>query len=328
MGWRLKKAEVLYLRSRHEVVEAARRLNAHGGITCEREEKARREALIKAKILNGEMRPFTWALAEVKEYPHERECHRVDGQHSSTVFLGFGDEEWQRVRFPVVVFWEEQECDTIGDLPTLFEQYNPPWSSRSAEDLVGVHAGIHADLLPLLKDRYVSVKTTAGLSWHAVKLEGKPKGSQFQAMHDNDVTHAFLLWCASFLQKRKTEEMLHKVVLGAMRHVFPTAEDGGRTFWENVALGKTRNEEEKPAYKLAVFLELLADSHAEWPRPISKHFHGKTPSEVQIFATCLTAYRSDRLGRRVGDVFEPSKGDSIKDVAARHDAQMGRRVVA
>ncbi len=158
MGFRLKKAEVLTLKSKEEVLKLARRLNAHGGIECERQEKAAREAKIRAKILGGEMRPFTWALGKVLE---NSTTARVDGQHSSRVFETLGEEDWASVKLPVVVFWEEHDCDKMTDLALLFEQFNPPWSSRNAEDLMGAHAGIHEDLKPLLKDRHVAVKVAA-----------------------------------------------------------------------------------------------------------------------------------------------------------------------
>lgn len=310
------KTKMLTLKTKEEVLVKAAELKGYGGTECERQEKDARKRKIKSKILGGEMRPFTWAVGQVGDL-----TRRVDGQHSSEDFLELTPEEWAQVRFPVVVFWEHNDCDTLRDLAVLFEQYNPPWSSRNTEDLIGAHFGIHADLRPL-EDRHVNARVTAGMAWYAEKAQGKPRspGAQFQIVHDDGDAHAFLLWCGSFLQRKKTEEMFHPAVIGAMRHTYRADDPTTQSLWKQVALGKKNNEEGSPAYKLAVFLEMLADAEAEWPRAVSKNFtgKGKKPSEAQVFATCLRAYQGERSGKRLGDIFDDAKGKKVKEVAAEH----------
>ncbi len=321
MGFHLNvaKTKLLTLNTKEEVLATAAKLKGHGGTECERQEKEAREAHIRAKILGGEMRPFTWAVGEVVDITIIR---RVDGQHSSEVFLGLSPEDWLLVRFPVVVLWEHNDCDTMRDLPVLFEQYNPPWSSRNPQDLIGAHFGIHEDLKDRI-DRHVGVCVTHGMAWYDEKISGKRRAgtSQFQLVHDNHDTHAFLIWCGSFLEKRKTEEMFHPAVIAAMRHTFDMKEPASRVLWERVALGKKNNEEGSPAYKLATFLEMLADKQADWPRAISKHFPAKSkkPTPAQVFATCLNAYRGERLGKRLGDIFDSVKGKKVKQIADEFD---------
>jgi hypothetical protein len=314
MGFSLKKATMLTLRTKDEVLKEAQRLKGFGGTECEREEKEKRKEKIKSKILSGDMRPFTWAVGEVRGGP----TRRVDGQHSSEVFLELTEEEWRQVRLPVIVFQEWYDCETLRDLPVLFEQFNPPWSSRNAEDLIGAHFGIHEDLQGRI-DRHVATRITHGMSWYARKVEGRGKDStrQFNMVHENHDTHAFLIWCGSFLQRRKTEEMFHPSVVGAMRHTFCAEDETYCDFWKMVAGGKATNEEGTPAYKLAKFLEDLADPQAEWPRSIAKHFGTKRrPSEAQVFATCLAAFLGHRTGKRLGDIFTDTKSLTVKQVAA------------
>lgn len=331
MGFRLKKAETMELKNREEVLAVAKKLAAYGGTECERQDKASRKEKIKAKITGGEMRPFTWAVGEVtEEGPHKGLTRRVDGQHSSEDFLELTPEEWAKVRFPVVVSWEHYLCDRLLDLPVLFEQFNPPWSSRSSEDLVGAHVAIHEELRGL-KDRFMLDKVTKGMAWYSRGVVGLAKSGsrQFEIIHDNHDTHAFLLWCGSFLQKGKTNEMFHQAVIGAVRHTFDAADPGQCEFWKRVALGgKTQNEDGTPEYKLADFLATLADKQPEWPRSVAKYL-GKSGrlSDAQVFATCLNAYRAATAGKRIGDIFEPvKKGMRLKEIAAGFDPKSDKKV--
>jgi hypothetical protein len=323
MGFRLKKAQTLALKTRDEVIELAAKLKGYGGTECERQEKEGRKEKIRAKIFGGEMRPFTWAIGEVVGGPHKGLIRRVDGQHSSEVFLEMTTEDWSRVPFPVVAVWEHYECDDIIDMAVLFEQFNPSWSSRSSEDLVGAHVQIHEDLRDL-KDRFVLDKVTKGMAWYARGVLGLDKAStrQFMIVHDNHDTHAFLLWCGSFLQKGKTNEMLHPATVGAMRHMFDAENPDPSEFWKRVATGgKTQNEEGSPEYKLADFLAGIADPvNADWPKSVAKHF-GKSarPADNQVFATCLNAFTGSHAGKRMGDIFVPvKKGQRLKEIAAQY----------
>jgi len=309
------KTTIHVCRTKEEVLALAARLHGHGGTECERTLRSLRIRKLRERVLGGEMRPFTWAVGSVGDF-----VRRVDGQHSSEMFLGFTPEDWAKIQFPVLVFWEHNDCDTIRDLPDLFEQYNPNWSSRSQEDLVGAHFGIHPELKGL-EDRHVNNMLLHGMEWHARGVLGKPKSSHFTLVHDNDDTHDFLLWCGSFLTRHQTAQMLHPAVIAAMWHSFDGSERC-RLFWQNVASGCKDNPPETVTYKLAAFLDMLADgTKAEWPRTVAKHFtpKGNAPSAIQVFATCLGAYHADHSGKRVGEVFEPAKGSKAKDVASGFD---------
>lgn len=313
MAFRLKSADVQTLHRRDQLTDLAGKLKAMGGTESEREERDRIKARIKEKVLSHGTTTFRWCFGNVLSSGLQR---RVNGQHSSEVFLELTAEEWRQVRFPIVVIWEEYECDTIEDLPSLFEQFDPTWSSRNKQDLIGAHMGIHEDLRKGVS-RYIAEKATAGISWYASKVEGNRKTGpefQFSLVHDKDAS-AFLLFCGTFLQRKKTDEMTNKAVMAAMYHT--ATDDDIKNFWRRVAGGKVHLDADSVEYKLSEFLEMVADPQAEWPRNVKKHFNRghERPDDKDIFATCLNALSSYLKGRKIGEVFTPAKGKSASEIA-------------
>src|SRR5262245_35442812 len=278
MGFRLVRVEVITLQNPEEARKAADKLRGYGGTDCEREDKAVRKGKIRDKLFHDELLSFDWRVGKVLPAGPER---RVDGQHSSEVFLELTPEDWQRVRFPLTVVWSWYECDTLRDLPNLFEQFNPPWSTRDAKDIMGAHLGIQEDLRGTV-NRHLGLKGVTGLLWFKQNVNGEKltKGSKFQIVHDNGEIHAFLVWAASLLsaprvknKPGKSEEMLLPPVIAAMflttRH-----DEAARDFWRLVGGGKRSLafDADTPMYKLAEFLEMNDDKFAIWPEPWQRHF--------------------------------------------------------
>jgi hypothetical protein len=77
MSFRLRSVELLTLQTSDAIRTAALKLKTLGGTESEREDKARRMAHIKAKILGGEMTPFRWCVGHVTALGLSR---RVNGQ--------------------------------------------------------------------------------------------------------------------------------------------------------------------------------------------------------------------------------------------------------
>lgn len=322
MAFRLKKTEVLTLKGQEEVRRVAMKLKGFGGTESEREDKDRRKRKIREKVINREATTFRWCVAHVLENGLRR---RVNGQHSSEVFLELAHDEWPEVLFPVVVVWEEYECDTMMDLPVLFEQFDPVWSSRDAKDIMGAHLGIHEDLR-LAVNRHLALKVGTALVWYRQAVEGQKVSSQakYFIVHENHDTHGFMTWCGSFLQAKggrssnasKTKEMHHPQVLAAMYHTARDGDEEARGFWRRVASGKAPLDSDSVEYKLAEFLELVDDPEAEWPRAVAKHFRAgaRKPSDLDVFATCLRAFYAWRKGTKVAEVFTPAKGRKAKEI--------------
>lgn len=314
MGWRLRKVTVHTLKTSEAVRAMAGKLKAFGGTESERDDKASRMARIKAKILAGEMTPFMWRTGEVVSTGMVR---RVDGQHSSQVFLDLEPQEWSAVAFPITVVWQEYECDTIRDLPDLFEQFDCPWSARDGKDIMGAHLGIHDDLKNAV-NKHLAVKLSAGLCWHRQSVQGQKLTvqSKYEIIHENHGTHAFLAWCGSFLQLRKTPEMLLVPVVAALYHTTSDLDETAQGFWKDVAGRKANLDEGSVQYKLAEFLDMLMDAEAQWPRSVSKTFpKGRNrPSDLDIFGTCLNAFYAWHNNKTPSDVFFPSKGLKAADI--------------
>jgi hypothetical protein len=319
MSFQLQTTEKLTLNTPEEVRTLAQKLADLGGTESEREDKLLRKMRIRAKIFGAEMTPFRWCVGTIASSQLTR---RVNGQHSSEVFLELTTEEWQQVRFPVCVYWEEYVCDAPVDLAVLFEQFDPHWSARSKDDLIGAHIGVHDDLRQVIS-RKVARHVTGGLQWYREKVEGHkatPEG-QFGLIHENHDVHAFLTWCGRYLSTDKTPEMLHpKATIAAIYHCMRDGNPHACVFWERVAGGKVVNDAETIEYKVAEFLELTRTCKVaeDWPTPIRRHLkQGKQrPSDNDIFATCLRAFAAAMKGQKVGDVFTPARNRSVPQLVA------------
>lgn len=317
MGFRLKETRMLTLRTSDEVRECAAQLKGYGGTESEREDKAIRKLRIKNKILSEEVTPFRWCIGIVTD-PDGPLRRRVNGQHSSEVFLELAPEEWASVRFPVVVIWEEYQCDGRVDLANLFEQFDPQWSSRDGKDIMGAHLGIHENLRSVI-NRRIALLVATGIVWYRNAVEGQqiPSEAKYQIVHENHDLHHFLSWCGSFLQKGKTEEMHRSSVIASM---YMTAKDeAAKGFWKRIAAGKAAHDADSVEYKLAEFLEMCHDSETDWPRSVTRHFKHSAkrprPGELDVFATCLRAFRSWQKGSKVADIFTPAKDRKASQIA-------------
>jgi hypothetical protein len=233
------------------------------------------------------MTPFRWSVGHV---PASGLSRRVNGQHSSEVFLGLTPEEWAQVVFPVTITWEEYACESTRDLAVLFEQFDPYWSSRNREDLIGAHLGIHDDLRHAI-DRYVATRVTAGVVWYREKVLGVRSTAerQFSIIHEHHDIHAFLTWCGSFLQKHKTAEMFKKPILAAVYHTARDGDEDARGFWKRVASGKAPLDADTTEYKLADILDLAHHMDGEWPAAIKRQLKGHKQHPSDAFALAHVA---------------------------------------
>lgn len=315
MSFHLTNKDTKYLKTPEEVIELATYLKGLGGTESERAVKAMREDRIKGKILSPEMRSFQWVIGHV---PSEQITHRVDGMHSTNVFLGLKPHEWAMVHFPVIIDWEEYECETLVDLAVLFEQFNPAWSARNTEDLAKAHMGLHAhykDYPPKLGTR-----VSAGLGWYERLVEHRRTGreTQFQFFHINHDIQTFFAWARTVLHATQATRVHAAPVIAAMYHTtrsnqIPSKREAALGFWKEVANGHQFVPEDSMAYKLDVFLENVKTKTSQWPQSTSKQFknnqHHPTPEDV--FVSCLRMVDRALRNTTVSEVFISAKGKSI-----------------
>jgi hypothetical protein len=304
--FRLTNKAILDLQTPAEVLAKVQELKALGGTIGEREDKELREARILAKILSDEMIPFIWVAGYV---PSEGIGRRCDGMHSGEVFQKLTTEQWAQVRFPVVVFYQEYDCDTRQDLGILFEQFNARWSARSNEDLIGAHLANYDDLHDM--NRYAANTATKGLEWYMKQVEKHHitgENEHFQLVYANHDIHAFLHFCGKELGLSKNIiDLTSRPVIAAMFHTTRQGNESDRFFWRRVAGGTHANYDETThEYKLAAFLAQCRDCNYEWPSAARRAFGARVrPNDVEIFATCLRVFAAYKKGMPLTEAFAP-----------------------
>lgn len=117
--------------------ELAKRFAKMPGTVGERPLNPSRLEYLAQKIRECRFHTPRWAIGLIgnKEY-------RVNGQHSSTVLSQLNGDFPKGLKVQIDTF----QCDGKDDLPELFEQFDPPISSRSRTDLAVVHARLHKEL--------------------------------------------------------------------------------------------------------------------------------------------------------------------------------------
>jgi hypothetical protein len=304
MAFAFQKVDTHVLNTPQEVINIAKETNDLNGSEGEREERERRCDHIKEVVLAGEMIPFIHAIAHVSS---DGTKARVNGMHSSHVFLTLTEEDWKQVKFPVVIIQEHFVCDTPKDRAYLFNQFDAPWSARSREDKIGAHLVLHEDLKGL--GRYAANRATQGLVWYLQRVEGyttvTEARAQFEVIHENHDIHRFLQFCRSLqLDRRKTAEMGMKPVIAAMYRTTRRGGQEAQQFWRAVSGGKgAMSSTDSHHYKLADFLDKARDPHPDWPSTIrTKFLNKRNPNDIEVFATCLRLFAAEQLGGHVETV--------------------------
>ena len=321
MSFELTKAEVLYLQTKEAVLAFIEKITSYGGTINERKLSLSRCERIKEKILSGEMLPFTWVLAFI-EAVHR--WQREDGQHSMYTFGHLMTaEDWELVRFPVVVLYQEYACETEIDSSALFEQFNASWSARSRVDMIGVHLAAHPELKAAITPEQAN-KAVQGLQWYLENVEDYPRGSvhaQFELLHQNGEFAKFyrFLGHAGLNLDNTTKELAHKAVIAAMYHTTRQGDDGDTLFWRVVSsrpeaiLDETCHE-----HKLAVFLKKAIRDRCDWTsRQLRDFYTNKNPNPLEIYATCLRVFAAWRKQLPITEAFAPVGDLTAKDVTKK-----------
>jgi hypothetical protein len=320
MSWHLAKAEMRTLNTMEEVLAEARLLDSYGGYDGEREDKERREAQIREKILSGEMTPFVWAVGHVPSLNLRR---RVNGQHSSKTFLKLTEEEYKMVRYPVVIAYEEYLCETEIDVASLFEQFDQHWSARQREDYIGAHLAVHPELSERLS-RQAADRAVQGLTWYLEKVEGYDRGSahdQYELVHKNSEYETFLRFCGygQLNLNKKLKELCHKAVVAAMFHTTRQGSNEDRDFWKTVSGGpQSILDQDCHQYKLAVFLENAVVQQYEWPARQRSQFKNKrSPNGIEMYATCLRVFAAWKKGLRLTEAFATVREQNAAEISMK-----------
>jgi hypothetical protein len=328
----LKSAAVIEVPTRELVIAKADEVQNLGITTSDHaiagmtlDERALHAALEKElhdKFLGGLMKHMDWSIAEVFVNGVWIR-RRVNGQHSSLVFLNLTDAEWTLVRFPVVIVETVYTCDTLLDMAVLYEQFDPRKSARTREDLMTVHLANEPDLRGQINS-YASTRAVQGIAWYQIKVEGYRRpaiSSDLGIVHENDEIHAFLKFCGEggLRLNRKMSEMASKPVLAAMYHTTRQGGEDDQGFWKRVSGGpQSFSDEDSYGYKLAAFLDQARNKQYEWPRRTREQFYNKKcPDDIEVFATCLRVFAGHKHDTRISEAFMPVKERHAAEIVKR-----------
>jgi hypothetical protein len=320
MAFTPTSVDVFTYDNKEQVLAKATELQNIGGFECERDLKVIREAFLKGKILNQEMLVFQWAVGHVASDGSDR---RVNGQHSSQVFLDLTDDEWEHIKFPIWIAESHYHCDTPIDRAYLFNQFDPPQSSRGLEDNIGVHTALHDDLKHM--DRYAVNKATQGVVWYFQQAEGlslKGARNQFDIIHQNGEIHRFLAFCDLMLNKNQnTKELSGKPVVAAIFHTTRAGDAETYGFWKKVATASILDPESYHA-KLADFLDKARKPAYPWLKVQRDKFSNRRkPNDREVFQACLRIYRAEQLGTLNVDPVDRLRDRSLADMIERYKVE-------
>ena len=346
MSYALLKKDTLYLQTPQEVKQLAKKLQGYmEEQKGERIRKGFREDTIHGKILSPDKRSFLWVIAHTippdiasrlnaSEVYHSTNVTdvfrdltteewatittmRENGSHSSRVFLRLTDEEWERVRFPVIIDWEEYVCDTLKDQAHLFEQFDADWSARDNEDKIGAHLA-NNDALYTHLNRYLMKAAISGLKWYAAKVEKNAAivANPIEIMYSNHDVQPFLLWFGTTAQQRVTNHLFNPPVIAAMYHTTRRGSEDIKAFWREVARGYSALPEGTVEYKLSLFLSNMKNHHYDW-KEIKRQMKDTQwrPNDLDIFGTCLRAVMTTIKGGTVDHIFAPAGKKNAAQIA-------------
>jgi len=145
MSFKLVRSQKTTLTPEH-VAQA----QAAASIPGERPIRPKRANTIQQWIANGKFCRGNFAFAKCKA---DDVTYRVNGQHTSHELSKCDDNDPNALDFPenVEVNIEHWECDSVGDLPDIFDTFDNPTSARSNDDKLGVFLAQYDDLRGVTK---------------------------------------------------------------------------------------------------------------------------------------------------------------------------------
>jgi len=216
----------------------------------ERELNPLRVKHLKEKAEAGQLVTFHWSVAQLGQ----RKL-RMNGQHSSAMLCGLNG------TFPegLMVHLDTYEVDSPDGLALLFRQFDDRKSSRSPLDVSGAYQGLYEPLKQA--PREMAKLAIEGHVWYQRTVEGAPvpPGDSQYELFSNPALHNYVNWIGGLITK-KTPEFKRPAVVGAMYATFIRNELEARTFWDDVARGGVKFDDQAPATVLANWYKALEEN--------------------------------------------------------------------
>lgn len=195
----------------------------HAALPCvkgDRLLKSERIAMLRDRHERGLFHAPVWAVC----YCNGKE-YRVNGNHSSNFLLSLNG------NFPVgmSVVMRQFICDSEGELPVVFDQFDCPWGVRSNLESINVHKSIIDKLENV--SRSGALRASEGIAAHVKLTTGvrftKDDAKQLLSAHPD-----FIAWAgAGYTTTRRFNK---PGVIGAMFATWAVSPAAAQAFWEMV----------------------------------------------------------------------------------------------
>ena len=250
----------------------------------------RRVKHLREKAEKGWLVTFHWSTATLGN-----KKLRMNGQHSSKMLCELNG------LFPdgLVAHIDNYSAETPEGLALLFRQFDDRKSSRTALDVSGAYQGLF-DVLQGV-EREEAKLAIEGYCWYQQNVEGVPtlSGDDKYSLFSGTALHGFIVWIGNLLGK-KTPELKKTPIVAAMYGTFSKNEIEAKTFWDDVARGGVKFEDQAPATQLDNWLKSIVDAKK-----------GQKPDlkPANYYQGCIYAWNAYREGRALTRIsHDPKKG--------------------
>lgn len=200
----------------------------------------------KRMIVNGTMRPVTWATARCVE---TGETYRVNGQHTATAYM-----QVERVPENSYAMVEEYVCDTLEDVVRLYQTFDSKSAVRAQSEIYKAFAGTD-DRLADVQARLVE-KCIGGIA--VSKGGGSMVYDRFANATADRATDMlrhidFVLWVNNNFRAGQHSHMVRVGCIAAMFSSWQKCQRDCKTFWLEIR-DETNASPDHPTRKLSRFL--------------------------------------------------------------------------
>lgn len=192
-----------------------------------------RVGYLSGVLAAGVVVPFDWAFATIKS-EEKKTKYRVNGQHSSTV-LSQANGQFPKDMF---VHLDEYEVPSKAELATLFRQFDPKKSARTALEVVNAYGSVVEELDGV--SRKILKLAAEAIVWHdrhVMDNKAAPSGDDRYQLVLESGHHDFFKWLDTQILGIKTPELKNVAAMAAAWATFQVDQGIANEFWVDVAAG-------------------------------------------------------------------------------------------
>lgn len=243
----------------------------------------RRMEWLYALVMRGDFHTPKWATVLCNGV-----LYRVNGGHSSKMLADINSAFPEGMKAVIDRF----ECDSVDDMPDLFDQFDARQSSRTKADRVSAHKAIHEELekiSPTMASRLV----------HGIDLHLSGCGEERRCDDDERIrllhAHAdFIAWASPLLKLRHTNRV--GVAAAAFALYSTTRDPKTLTAFFVMVRDEEHAESNHPTRRLARFLRSAMGHASTVGRTLRAHTSGHKWSSRAFYVKTIHAWNAFRRG--------------------------------